>query len=265
MARALVQATLPHSNIGSHEFKRTNGMFKLTILADSDIGLPYGAIPRLLLAWISTEAVKTKKRHLILGASLSEFMRKIDLIPSGGRWGTITRLKDQMQRLFSSSISCSYTHENHWALKNVSPVNSVDLCWNPSQPNQSTIYNSTLTLNEDFFNEVVSRPLPIDLRAIKALKRSPLALDIYSWASYRTSYLNKSVVIPWEVLRSQFGSNYANDAQGTRNFKRHFIKELKKVYCVYKGLNIQDDEKGLLIRPSKLHVINSDMNNFVES
>ncbi len=106
MARALVQATMPHSSINGNEFKRTNGLFKLTLLADSDIGLPYGSIPRLLLAWISTEAVKTKKRHLILGASLSEFMRKIDLIPSGGRWGTITRLKDQMQRLFSSSISC---------------------------------------------------------------------------------------------------------------------------------------------------------------
>ena len=69
------------------------------------IGLPYGSLPRLLLAWLTTEAVKTKTRELTLGDTLSDFMRQLDLVPTGGRWGSITRLKDQTRRLFASTIS----------------------------------------------------------------------------------------------------------------------------------------------------------------
>ena len=59
MARALVQATMPHSKVDGNEFERVNGAFSLNILAPSKVGLPYGSIPRLLMAWISTEATRT--------------------------------------------------------------------------------------------------------------------------------------------------------------------------------------------------------------
>ena len=38
--------------------------------------LHYGTLPRLLLAWVCTEAVRTQSRELVLGDSLSVFMRK---------------------------------------------------------------------------------------------------------------------------------------------------------------------------------------------
>ena len=50
-----------------------------------DNKLPYGNIPRLLLAWVCTEAVRTQCRVLALGRrSLSEFMRKLDIYSSSG-------------------------------------------------------------------------------------------------------------------------------------------------------------------------------------
>lgn len=61
MARAIIQATMPHSDPGTGEFRRKNGNYTLVMLAPSDIGLPYGSIPRLVLSWISTEAVCTKE------------------------------------------------------------------------------------------------------------------------------------------------------------------------------------------------------------
>jgi Staphylococcal nuclease homologue len=61
MARAMVQATLPHSKVAGNEFTRVNGNYSLSIMAPSSIGLPYGTIPRLLLAWLTTEAVKVDK------------------------------------------------------------------------------------------------------------------------------------------------------------------------------------------------------------
>ena len=77
-ARAMIQATLPHSKVDSHVFNRTNGYFQLTMMANPKIGLPYGSIPRLLLAWMATEAVRTKEKQLILGETLSSFMEKIE-------------------------------------------------------------------------------------------------------------------------------------------------------------------------------------------
>jgi Plasmid encoded RepA protein len=254
MARALVQATLPHSKIAGNEFKRTNGLFKLTILTDSEVGLPYGSIPRLLLSWISTEAVRTKDRNLILGKTLSSFMSELDLIPTGGRWGTITRLKEQMKRLFVSSISCTYDNGNHWAIQNITPVSKANVWWNPKQPDQVTLFESTLTLNEDFFKEIINNPVPIDMRVLKALKRSPLAIDIYCWLTYRLSYLKKPTTIPWEVLQVQFGANYAMDNQGVRNFKRAFLRELRKITCFYKEADIKSHEGGLILIPSLPHI-----------
>ena len=40
---------------------------------------------RLLLAWVSTEAVRTQSRVLVLGDSLSEFMRKLDIYSTRSR------------------------------------------------------------------------------------------------------------------------------------------------------------------------------------
>jgi hypothetical protein len=254
MARAMVQATMPHSKVNGNEFSRTNGLFTLTILSSSKVGLPYGTIPRLLLAWISTEAVRKKDRNLVLGRTLSSFMTALDLIPTGGRWGSITRLRDQMTRLFSASISCTYDDGNHWAIQNINPISKADLWWNPKQPNQATIFDSTLTLSEEFFKEITNNPIPIDIRVLQSLKRSPLALDIYCWLTYRLSYLRKTTTIPWEVLQLQFGADYATDLQGVRNFKRAFLRELKKVNIFYKEAKLEVIDIGINLKPSIPHI-----------
>lgn len=250
MARSLVQATMPHSKVEGEIFKRQNGNFKLTILSDPEIGIPYGSIPRLLIAWITTEAVRTKQRDLILGQTLSEFMSQLDLVPTGGRWGSITRLKEQMKKLFSASISCSYDEKNHWAIKNVQPISKADLWWDPKQPEQAALFDSTLTVGEEFFNEIINYPIPIDMDALKALKRSPMALDIYCWLTYRMSYLKKNTEIPWEVLQIQFGSNY----ERVRDFKKYFLNQLKKVNTVYPEVKVNFNESGLILYPSKPHI-----------
>jgi len=111
MARMLVQATMPHRDPGEvAAWGRRNGSFSLVIQPGmiiepkthlpQSVGLPYGSLPRLLLAWISTEAVRNREPLVVLGDTLSAFMRELDLVPTGGRWGSITRLRMQMKRLF---------------------------------------------------------------------------------------------------------------------------------------------------------------------
>jgi len=250
MARAMVQATLPHKQVAGNEFTRTNGNFSLTLLAPSKIGLPYGSIPRLLLSWITTEAVKTRERELELGHSLSQFMGELGLVPTGGRWGSITRLKNQMQRLFASSVTCTYDDGVTWALESVKPVDSARLWWEPRNPDQTALWKSIITLGERFYQEIIRAPVPVDMRALRALKRSPLALDVYLWLTYRMFYLRKPTMVRWETLSYQFGADY----KVLRQFKAAFLRELKKVTLIYSEVRVRPEVTGLLIAPSKPHI-----------
>jgi Plasmid encoded RepA protein len=255
MARAMVQATMPHKKITGNEFIRTNGAFTLSMLAPSSVGLPYGTIPRLLIMWLTTEAVRTKDRQLVLGRSLSEFMSQLDLVPTGGRWGTITRLRDQMNRLFKCYVSCSYNTQDRDAGENILIADRYDLWWSPKSPSQTMIWESTVTLNLDFFNEIITRPVPVDIRALKALRRSPMALDMYCWLTYRMSYLHKTVNIPWELLQLQFGAGYPLTPRGKADFKRKFLQHLRSVHLIYPSVHIETSDIGLLLAPSPTHVV----------
>lgn len=250
MGRALVQATMPHKKIEGNEFIRKNGSFTLTILSPSNVGLPYGSLPRLLLAWVTSEAVKTGQQTLILGRSLSEFMRQLGLMPTGGKWGSITRLRDQMRRTFSSSISCTYTDEQRLSGINMQVVENYNLWLEPKNPEHAALWESTITLNKRFFDEAINSPIPVDMDALMALKKSPMALDIYGWLTYRMSYLTNTTAIPWEALQVQFGSNYNR----TRDFKRYFIDQLKKVLIIYQSANVDVSTKGLILKASKTHI-----------
>ena len=56
MARMMALCSLPRTNPGNRlQYKRVNGPYKLAMIAGTDNKLPYGNLPRLLLAWVCTE------------------------------------------------------------------------------------------------------------------------------------------------------------------------------------------------------------------
>ena len=61
MARLLALCSLPRTNPGNRlQYKRVNGPYQLYMIAGGGNKLPFGNIPRLLLAWVTTEAVRTQ-------------------------------------------------------------------------------------------------------------------------------------------------------------------------------------------------------------
>lgn len=250
MARMLVQATMPHTKQKENTFTRVNGDYVLSMYTASELGLPFGAIPRLLLSWLTTEAVKTGERELVLGDSMSEFMRQLDLAPTGGSKGNIKILKEQTKRLFSASISCTHSTDVNFRSMNLNVVSKSNIWWESQNPSQRGLWDSTVTLNQDFFDEIINKPVPVDMRALKALKRSPFALDIYTWLTYRMSYLGKRTEIPYEALMQQFGSSYSE----VKKFKYNFLQQLKKVQLIYPDLKLDSNGKSLILFPSKTHI-----------
>ena len=125
---------LPRTNPGNRlQYKRVNGPYKLVMIAGGDNKLPYGNLPRLILAWVSTEAVRTQSRVLVLGSSLSKFMRELGVYSSGGGNGDQIKLRNQMRRLFGCTVSTDPTRMSTGSKFVNSPIaRRGEVWWNPT-------------------------------------------------------------------------------------------------------------------------------------
>ena len=251
MARLLALCSLPRTNPGNRlQYKRVNGPYKLVMVAGADNKLPYGNLPRLLLAWVSTEAVRTQSRVLILGDSLSEFMRTLGVYSSAG--GVANRLRNQMDRLFNAHVSMIYEDERGKATVNSLIARRTEFWWNPKRPDEQVLWESKIELGEDFFNEIIQHPVPLDMNALTALKRSSLGLDLYLWLVYRTFPLRAPQRITWRQVYRQFGVDpaRASDRVTVRNFQREVLRELKKIKLAWPDLNYSTAPGVLILHPS---------------
>jgi hypothetical protein len=257
VARELVQASLPHSNPGDVPlWTRRNGDVALAIQPGMNIrtgksyGYPFGTIPRLLLFWITTEAVRVRDRRLELGHSLNGFMAELGLNPDtgGGKRGDAKRLRDQMERLFRSRFSLERyeAHDgqtsNGWIDMQVAPKGQ--LWWSEKQPDQGALWGSWIELGEDFYRAITAAPVPVDMRALRALKRSPLALDLYAWLTYeafRAQHGRRPRFESWTQLHGHMGGEYANPG----DFRRKAKAALRKIQAVYPGLKLGKRQGGI--------------------
>jgi hypothetical protein len=267
-AREFVQATLPHRQPRDNppEWHRTNGNYTLSIQPGyttdpktgkrSCLGYPFGSIPRLMLFWITTEALRTRSPQLWLGPSLSAFMREIGLNPDNGGTGAkrsdARRLRDQLERLFRARISFEFNgiddERRNRRFVNMDIAEGGELWWDPKQPDQVDLFESWIALGRTFYEALIANPVPADLRALRALKSSPLALDLYTWLAYRAHRVteaNKPVRVTWKQLMGQIGSEYADSKDFRDKVKAHLVR----VLALYPKLRIEMVHGGLMIRP----------------
>ena len=252
MARTMALCSLPRTNPGNRtQYVRRNGPVTLVMNAGGiDYKLPYGNIPRLLLAYICTEAVRTQSRVLLLGDSVSGFMRKLDIYSSSGE--KYARLRNQMRWLFNVHVQLIYEDEHGEASVNSLVADRTELWWNPKRPNERSLWESKIELGEKFFNEIIRHPVPLDMNILKAMKRSSLGLDAYMWLTYRTFTLKHPLCLSWKQLYRQFGSDPTNasDKFVVRDFRTDFLRELKKIKTAWPSLNYATARGVLILHPS---------------
>ena len=251
MGRTMALCSLPRTNPGDRlQYKRVNGPYKLVMIAGADCKLPYGNLPRLLLAWVSTEAVRTGSREIMLGRSLAEFMRTLGVYSSGGR--VQIRLRNQMRRLFSAHVQLVYEDEHGEARVSSSVADRTELWWNERKPDQSSLWDSKIELSEKFFKEIINHPVPIDMNTLTALKRCSLGLDLYLWLTYRTFTLRAPQQLTWRQLYRQFGADptKSSDKETIKFFRRQALRELKKIKLSWPELNYSTAPGVLILLPS---------------
>jgi hypothetical protein len=254
--------SLPHRNPGAVPFYEVeNGGYSLTIQPGVAPGrdgrmevkpIPFGVIPRQVLTFLVTEAVQKKDPVIDMGNSLGEFLRRINISSDGGR--DRKRVRDQIESLTWCRFSITKTltsevagegYEQHL----MSIATGAELWLNGGQ-NTPGLWGSTITLSDDFFASVVDKPVPMYLEDLRVLGGSSLALDIYTWLTYRLSYLTTRTMIPWESLHAQFGKSYTR----LRDFRANFEPALRDVLKLYTKANVKVTSTHLILMRSAPHV-----------
>ena len=255
--------SFPHSRpkgpdgLELNDFSRKNGALHLAIQAGPSClkyrGIPYGIIPRRVLAWISTQAKIKKSAKIDMAPSMTAFLGLLGMASfGGGERGTMTCAKNQCLRLLSCRIWTIPTLESFGLL------DKAHLWWNPLQPDDKTRWAACLQLTRRGFAECSKNAIPFDRRGIDrdpTLRRSPLGFDLFVWLPYRcfrASLAGREVRIPWRSLMMQFGAGYADNTKGINNFRIN-AKPILAIICAYYPaicVDFSSSSEELIIKPT---------------
>jgi len=273
--RIMAQVTLPHSKptvldplnpkkrVELYEFEGSDGNVSLYVESQkvsdgrggwSRPGLPYGAIPRLILVYINTYAVRHNSRKVILGSSLSEFMRELGITPAWGKNGRAVYVIDQLNRLLSCRFAFAKVDPVKKRQQSISAAvtsfrEDALLWWDERTPEQMTLEPSSIVLSEEFFEFIRQSPLPLYMDVLREIKDSALALDLYVWLSYRThpNRLKENYVLKWAFLKKQLGTGYSD----IDNFVRAVKEQLPKLYTAWEEPPAVPVRGGLMLIPTR--------------
>ena len=183
----LCQVGLPRKKFEGREFMRQCGATWINVQAgylDEGAGaveqsIPYGSIPRLALAWISSQAVREKNREIYIGKNASDFLKMLGKPTNGGPRGSYTTMRKQVHALAACRLQMGFKGRTY----NGQPVEQFD-AW-VSKDNGHSRWPGVMKLSEGYFGSLLDSAVPLDNRALLALSDSSLALDVYAWLAHR--------------------------------------------------------------------------------
>lgn len=247
----LIQCTLPHSDPKTRDWIRKNGNYSLIVSSGIDsegtpFGVPYGSFPRLVLAYIITRVVQTNERRIDFSSYFSVFLKEIGYTGNHkGNSESGKRIHDQLERLLHATISFEYKDDEQRSRLNITVAPKSVLWWNYKKPDQGSLWGSYIDISEDFYHAILNAPVPLRTDVLAALKKSPLAIDVYMWVSYRLFTLQaggqEQVTLSYGRLHEQFGTGISE--ANYRSFRRDFKTALAKVAQYWRSSN---GEKELL-------------------
>ena len=243
--RFMAQFGLPTRELDAIEHIRRNNNFRVSMIAPSNIGLPFGIYPRLMLFWLTTEIKIKGQRDIYLGKNINLFMKSLGKSSSGGANGSLTSIRKQSQRLFSSYFNWELSTHNVLHTENMLLASEATFLW---ESNQS--WQGHIRVSEDFFNHVFHHAYPVCRQTILALGRNIFAVDIYLWLAYRLPLVGRPILVDWEKLVLQFGNNFKRKS----NFKRDFNSACELVLYFYSDAKIRQHDNGILLLRSAPHI-----------
>lgn len=166
--------------------ERRNGQFVLQVTGHPNYGLPWGQ-DRLVTIFLATMAVRQQSPRITFD-SAAGMLDTFGMQQGGSQY---RRLIGSFQRIFGATIFFgSDTQRERAAVVHRARFNFMAEAriWYSQNPDQTLLpgdCQNVVVLTDEFYREISSHPIPMDLEAAKALSSSPAALDLFMWLSYR--------------------------------------------------------------------------------
>jgi hypothetical protein len=89
--------------------------------------------------------------------------------------------------------------------------------------------------------------VPADQRVLREIKDSALAIDLYFWTTYRAATIEEPLVLSWQQVHDQLGSDY----EQTKHFAAEARKHLREIALVWTDLQYETPRGRLKLLPSQ--------------
>jgi hypothetical protein len=211
------------------------------------LGVPYGAYPRVALIYLLSQAVMKQSRDVYLGKNFTEWMRRLgyQTISYGPR-GTANLMREQVDRLLACEWQIRWdgteADDNAFAVRDVKISNEY-----AGSMNNSGTFAREIRMSEAFYSHLIDHAVPLNEVAIRELKGTPTALDLYTYLAYRLPRIgsDKGQIISWNQLAKHLG----NEADSKR-FRQTVRETMQLVSAVYPNANVDLSGKKVMLHPS---------------
>jgi hypothetical protein len=167
----LTQCFLPYRDPAAHHWKKQNGKYGIILTAGPisdprdpkaiiEVGLPFGAKPRLFQSYICTQAIKQQSPVIPVERSMTAMMKELGYDPIGGKRGNISSFKEQITRF----AACKFTIIGPGPRGTVrhihaEPFEHFDV-WFPPDPDQEAFWPSEIVLTDKYYLPIRHRKIP---------------------------------------------------------------------------------------------------------
>ena len=214
------------------------------------LGVPYGAMPRLILIHIMSQAVRGRTRQIRLGESFTDWMRRMGYRTiSYGPRGSATLIRQQLDRLLACEWMIRWNGEDENGVREfgIKEIKLTTEYVGSDRPGGS--FTREIILTEAFHDHLRDHAVPLNEHAIRQLRESPTALDLYTWLAYRLPRVSakRPVSLSWQQLAAHFG----NDGGNIRKF-RQTIRDAwdRQVSAVYPEARVDLSSSIVRLHPS---------------
>ena len=208
-----------------------------------DLPLPSGTRARLALLHICTHVVRTGETDIELGETGRHVLRTLGIGSPSGH--DMRRVRDQIDALSMSTITLGMTRDGDDRTVRTVVARSV-VAWQGTD-------RGVMRLSADLVRAIHDAGVPLDGTHIATLRRSTLALDLYTWLAHRLWRVRAAVGerVSWSAIQAQFGP-YGTAGRWTGDELRRAVRRaLADVMTVYDRARVDDcGERGLVLRPS---------------
>lgn len=140
-----------------------------------DQPLPYGAFPRLILAHLNSEALRQRSSVVNVGPSASAFLRTLGMTPNGGQRGSYTMFKKQVQALAACRLTLGYSVKDRAYTLKGDLIEGFE-AWTTETTGKRDMWPESIVFSDRYYENLSEHAVPVDMRALHALKGSALAL-----------------------------------------------------------------------------------------